>query len=145
MGVSKKEDNPTSFRRHVAFPSRQLLQVPGSPVVCPCRNVLGRVAANPKGLTVYLLSHYSSHSSPMSAVGLYLLRRSGWWISSLFRLIGNLFSAHVYLRFCCKISQERTAFLEDSSREIMNLEVRSTITSINVEYGAGQDLGKIQS
>jgi hypothetical protein len=50
MGVSKKEDSPTSFRRHVAFPSRQLLQVPGSPVVCPCRNVLGRVAANPKGL-----------------------------------------------------------------------------------------------
>jgi hypothetical protein len=29
------------FRRHVAFPSRQFFQVPGSLVVCPCRNVLG--------------------------------------------------------------------------------------------------------
>ena len=49
-GYGKKERDPTSFRRHVAFPSRQLLQVPGSPVVCPCRNVLGRVATNPRGL-----------------------------------------------------------------------------------------------
>ena len=60
----KKKDNPTSFRRHVAFPSRQFLQVPGSLVVCPCRNVLGRVGVNPFGLTVYLLPHYVSHSSP---------------------------------------------------------------------------------
>jgi hypothetical protein len=60
----KKKDNPTSFRRHVAFPSRQFLQVPGSLVVCPCRNVLGRVAVNLFGLTVCLLSHYGSHSAP---------------------------------------------------------------------------------
>jgi hypothetical protein len=56
----QEKDNPTSIRRHVAFPSRQLSQVPGSLVVCPCRNVLGRVAANPFGLTVYLLQHYAA-------------------------------------------------------------------------------------
>jgi hypothetical protein len=61
-GIEK--DNPTSFRRHVAFPSRQFLQVPGSLVVCPCRNVLGRVAANLSDLTVYLLLHYGSHPAP---------------------------------------------------------------------------------
>jgi hypothetical protein len=60
----KKKDNPASFRRHVAFPSRQFLQVPGSLVVCPCRNVLGRVAVNLFGLTACLLSHYGSHSAP---------------------------------------------------------------------------------
>jgi hypothetical protein len=65
ISLSKKnKDNPTSFRRHVAFPSRQFLQVPGSLVVCPCSNVLGRVAVNPFGLTVYLLSHYVSHPAP---------------------------------------------------------------------------------
>jgi hypothetical protein len=60
----KKKDNPTSFRRHVAFPSRQFLQVPGSLVVCPCRNVLGRLAVNLFRLTVCLLPHYDSHSAP---------------------------------------------------------------------------------
>jgi hypothetical protein len=35
------------------------------------------VAANPFGLTVYLLPHYDSHSSPMGAAGLYPLCRSG--------------------------------------------------------------------
>ena len=45
-GRTKNKDNPTSIRRHVAFPSRQFLQVPNSLVVCPCRNELGRVAAN---------------------------------------------------------------------------------------------------
>jgi len=65
IDLSKKnKDNPTSFRRHVAFPSRPFLQVPGSLVVCPCCNVLGRVAVDPFGLTVYLLSHYVSHPAP---------------------------------------------------------------------------------
>ena len=98
-GYWKKKDDPTSFRRHAAFPSRQHLQAPCSPVVCPCRNVLGKVAANPFGSTVYLLPHYGSHSNSMDAAGLYLLHRSGWWISSLFRLVGDLFSAYIYLRF----------------------------------------------
>jgi hypothetical protein len=40
-GNERNEDNPTSFRRHAAFPSKQFLQVPDSLVVCPCRNVLG--------------------------------------------------------------------------------------------------------
>jgi hypothetical protein len=35
------DDGSALFRRHVAFPSRQFLQVPGSLVVCPCRSVLG--------------------------------------------------------------------------------------------------------
>jgi len=42
----KQKDNPTSIRRHVAFPSRQALQVPNYLVVCPCRNEWGRVAVN---------------------------------------------------------------------------------------------------
>ena len=121
-GYWKMKDDPTSFRRHVAFPSRQLLQVPGSPVVCPCRNVLGRVAANPFGLTVYLLPQYGSHSNSMGTAGLYLLRRSGWWISSLFRLVGVLFSAHVYLRFSWKISWQRSAFSGKSLK--MNTGIR---------------------
>ena len=45
-GRTKNKDNPTSIRRHVAFPSKQFLQVPNSLVVCPYRNELGRVAAN---------------------------------------------------------------------------------------------------
>jgi hypothetical protein len=35
------------------------------------------VAANPFELTVYLLPHYDSHSSPMGTAGLYPLCRSG--------------------------------------------------------------------
>jgi hypothetical protein len=34
------DDGSALFRRHVAFPSRQFLQVPDGLVVCPCRNVL---------------------------------------------------------------------------------------------------------
>ena len=60
----QNKDNPTSIRRHVAFPSRQFLQVPDSLVVCPCRNVLGRVAVNLFRLTACLLPHYGSHSAP---------------------------------------------------------------------------------
>lgn len=48
----------------------------------------------------YLFSHYGSHSSPAGPAGLYLLRSSGWWISPLFRLVGALLSANLYLRFC---------------------------------------------
>ena len=39
----------------------------------------------------------------MGTTGLYLLRRSGWWISLLFRLVGHLFSANFYLRIYWKI------------------------------------------
>jgi hypothetical protein len=52
------------FRRHVAFPSRQFLQVPDSLVVCPYRNMLERVVVNPFGLTTYLLPRCVSHASP---------------------------------------------------------------------------------
>ena len=62
--ISKVKDNPTNFRRHVAFPSRRFLQVPDSLVVCPYRNVLERVVVNPFGLTMYLLPHCVSHASP---------------------------------------------------------------------------------
>jgi hypothetical protein len=72
--------------------------------------VLGKVATNPFGLTVYLLSHYASHSNSMDTAGLYLLRRSGWWISFLFRLVGALFSAHIYLRFSWNISPTMICF-----------------------------------
>jgi hypothetical protein len=58
------DDGSALFRRHVAFPSRQFLQVPDGLVVCPCRNVLERVVVNPFGLTMYLLPHCVSHASP---------------------------------------------------------------------------------
>jgi len=86
--------------------------------------VLGKVAANPFGLTVYLLPHYGSHSNPMGTAGLYLLRRSGWWISSLFRLVGALFSAHIYLRFSWKISPTTICFFwKIPQNEYRNLRV----------------------
>jgi hypothetical protein len=49
-------DGSALFRRHVAFPSRQFLQVPDSLVVCPYRNVLERVVVNPFGLTPLVLA-----------------------------------------------------------------------------------------
>jgi hypothetical protein len=60
----KKKENRPAFEGMWLSLQDRFLQVPSSLVVCPCRNVLGRVAVNPKGLTVYLLPHYVSHSSP---------------------------------------------------------------------------------
>ena len=120
-GQKIKVKDPTSFRRHVASPSRPFLQVPGSFVVCPCRITLG-LAAEPFGSTVTCFSYHDSHSSPMGTAGLYPLHRSGWWISPLFRLVGALFSANLYLDFCCKNFIEYLTFSARSIQDIFEKE-----------------------
>jgi hypothetical protein len=48
----------------------------------------------------------------MGPAGLYLLRRPEWWISSLFRLVGELYSANIYLRLYSKIFEPYYIFYQ---------------------------------
>jgi hypothetical protein len=51
----------------------------------------------------------------MGPAGLYLLRRPEWWISPLFRLVGELYSANIYLRLLSKIFESHYTFYQQPS------------------------------
>jgi hypothetical protein len=62
--ISKEKDNPTNFRRHVAFPFKTVFAGSRQPCGLPLSQRVRRVVVNPFGLTMYLLPHCVSHASP---------------------------------------------------------------------------------